>query len=545
MKKVILLVLIAFIFIAPVKADLTDEQADDIAAFATNFIIEGNKRLDKNNLPLLAYYQGQARIDGYHNKLSYVPNNYKGTFAVNAYKWTFDCASFVSYLYNHTFGLNLIRNSSSGEPYLVRDFTADTGHFKTIKSNVLGANIDLNDLKKGDIIIYVGSHVMIYVGDGKIAESTSSCISKGNKNLGFQVVSLASRFGGTKLTVKRVKDGVISKTKKANTKVTWLDTRETVDLVPKKPVVPEPKPKDDDTKKTPPTISYEKPSKEWVKSVKVVFNLKAKNGLSSYSLTTSGDKWTTISGTSYKLTTKFTKNGTYILKVKDKKNLITTEKIVISTIDTEPPLIIKLSAEPHGKYSLITLTAIDSESGLNEKAYSFDNGFTWTLKETYEATESKKYTIKVRDKVGNINSTVISINITEPNPPVINNILFGDSSNNQRKVSISVLNCEDCKINIKNTLTQANDNWLDLTAGTYITYLTEGEYVATIKRSDGKTATRSFKLEIIKTNDVPSNDINSNNEFDSTVIIVIAMIMVGILIISILISGKFRRSNMV
>ena len=64
-------------FILPVKADLTQEQAEDVAFFAENFILEGNKRISSDGFPIFAYMQGQARIDGYQEKLYHVTYDYK------------------------------------------------------------------------------------------------------------------------------------------------------------------------------------------------------------------------------------------------------------------------------------------------------------------------------------------------------------------------------------------------------------------------------------------------------------------------------------
>ena len=76
MKKIIIIVLILFIPLL-VKADLTKEQQDDIAEFATNFITYGYKKehLDSQGFSIHAYDQG-TRNEGFYNKLAYMNNDY-------------------------------------------------------------------------------------------------------------------------------------------------------------------------------------------------------------------------------------------------------------------------------------------------------------------------------------------------------------------------------------------------------------------------------------------------------------------------------------
>ncbi len=506
MKKVIISLIVLFIFILPVKADLTQDQENDIAAFAANFIIEGNKRLDKNGYPLLTYMQGQARIDGYQSKLYKVTYDYNHKNYVNANKWTFDCASFASYVYYHTFGLILTYSqtsqvdsysglkirSATANPYQVSAFVDDANrgeHFYYIKKGVTGANMPLNELKKGDLIIYVGHHIMVYVGDGKIAEATTSCISK--NNLGMQVIPLTSKYAGTTLSVIRIKNKIISPSIVANTKVKWLDTGETVELVSHAP-------KPDEY----PTISYTKPSTDWAKSVSIEFQLSAPNGLKSYSFSESSDNWTNVSGKTYTLKKTINKNGTYILKIKDTKGLEKQEKVVISSIDDIKPIIKTLSAVSKDNYSTIVVSAEDQESGLADKPYSFDAGLTWTNITNLDVNIEKEYIVNVKDKAGNIISMPINVKIssTVTATPSIANVINGEAANGTRKMTIVVLNCTNCKIIVKNGGVTPTDSeqWVPLTTNSYITYLASGSYNVWVKDNTGQLLTKAFNVEIAK-----------------------------------------------
>ena len=503
MKKIILVLSLLFIFISPVKADLTKDQENDIALFATNFINEGNKRIDKNGYPLLAYMQGQARIDGFQSKLYKITYDYNHKNYVNAYKWTFDCSSFASFIYYHTFNLVLTYNktgnidsysglplrSPTANPYQVSAFVedADKGeHFYYIKKGVNGANINLNDLKKGDLLIYVGHHIMVYVGNGNIAEATVSCISK--NNLGMQVIPLTSKYSDTKLSVIRIKDRIIPKESVATTNITWLDTNETVDLVQHAP-------KEEEY----PKISYNKPSEAYNKSISIEFQLNAVSGLKSYSFSESGDNWIDISGNNKKITKTILNNGTYYFKVKDQKGLTKEEKIVITTIDNIKPIVKTLSVIQKDNYSIISVVAEDLESGLADNPYSFDRGLTWVSKNTYDVNIEKEYIVSVKDKAGNIIElpVKVKINNTNSNFPLISDIIFGEVKNDTKKVTIVFLNCPNCQI----AITKNNENPLNygtLNTSNYITYLKEGNYRIHLKDDAGNTLTKSFKVEIPK-----------------------------------------------
>ena len=53
-------------------------------------------------------------------------------------------------------------------------------------NNVKVSSIDFSRMQKGDLVIIVGSHIMVYIGDGNIAHFSSSAIQKGS-NLGSEV----------------------------------------------------------------------------------------------------------------------------------------------------------------------------------------------------------------------------------------------------------------------------------------------------------------------------------------------------------------------
>ena len=120
MKKIIIIFLILFIPLL-VKADLTKQQQEDIATFATKFITEGRTKehLDSQGFSILAYDQG-TRNEGFYGKLAYLRKDYNGINQINGNKWNFDCASFAAWVYYHCFGVKAMSNS--GSPWVVSSF---------------------------------------------------------------------------------------------------------------------------------------------------------------------------------------------------------------------------------------------------------------------------------------------------------------------------------------------------------------------------------------------------------------------------------------
>ena len=523
---------IFFFFLNHVEADLTKEQENDIASFTTNFILEGNKRTDKNGYPLIAYMEGQARIDGYQSKLYKVGYDYNHINYINAYKWTFDSSSFASYIYYHTFNLVLtysklaekdqysgltLRNPEAN-PYQISSFLEDAEkeeHFYYVKKDINGSSIDFKNVKKGDLIVKDNTNLMIYVGDEKVAGSTPNAIN--NSNLGFQIASLKDNYHDASLNIIRVKNDIIPKNMKANTKITWLDTNEVVELVKEKSKIEENI-----------EISYIIPNKNWTQSLTINFSLNAVDELKSYSFSNGEDIWTDISGKSYNLSLKFEQNGTYYLKVRDSKDNEKIEKIIISSIDNNSPIINSLSAIQHGKYSVIEVEASDEESGLAENSFSFDNGKTWTAKNTFDVTVEKEYLVMVKDKAGNVSSMEIMVKIAEQSLPKIENIILGEESNLTKKVTIVVLNCNDCQIAIKGD--KDTTVWNTVSNNTYEIYLKEGEYEVLLKDASNNASTQNFKVELKEKG-------NYNHK------IIISMLFLTSIIVAILIIKKHKNNK--
>ena len=264
MKKIqkrLLCMIFVFLCLSSVCfAAITEQQGEDVAAFAIKFFEEGNSRRDEKGFPLLTYAltgswnnNVKLRTTGYNGQMTYIKNNgyyYSGgRYLELGDKWAMDCGTTVLFLLKNTLGLELL--TKDGEPWHVVDIYRDACKrenskvFEFVYRDVAVGRIDYSKLQKGDVIGYYtsdGNHGMLYVGDGLIAHANRDMIrSYGNNKIsGFQVNKLNNYFlSGTHVRVYRIKDGIIPEDLVVNGVVTWPDTGETVDLLEREPEVEE------------------------------------------------------------------------------------------------------------------------------------------------------------------------------------------------------------------------------------------------------------------------------------------------------------------
>lgn len=139
---------------------------------------------------------------------------------------------------------------------------------------------------------------------------------------------------------------------------------------------------------------------KWTKEVNLLISATNKNGIRDY----------TINNNSYtnndmplNINYKINKNGTYNIKVSDIYGNVTTKSINIKNIDNTSPIIKKIQKSSiTSKGCYYSVTAVDYDSKLPSKAYSYDNGVTWTSNRKIYVKSGDKYTITVRDNANNI-----------------------------------------------------------------------------------------------------------------------------------------------
>ena len=167
------------------------------------------------------------------------------------------------------------------------------------------------------------------------------------------------------------------------------------------------------------------------------------------------------------------KDTTFIARITDGTNTVSSEVITLSNFDHEGPNITSVTGNPDkwtNKDVTLTVNATDSKSGLADIAYSFDGGTTW------QKENSKTYTsntngivIKVKDKVGNITTyPVVAITKIDKIKPTCS--WNGESTswtNQNRTISVS---CNDLGGSNCNATT-LNKSWLFNTGTTKTTNL--------------------------------------------------------------------------
>ncbi|MBQ7463963.1 MAG: hypothetical protein IJS86_03785, partial [Lachnospiraceae bacterium] len=117
-------------------------------------------------------------------------------------------------------------------------------------------------------------------------------------------------------------------------------------------------------------------------------------------------------------------NGTYTVCVRDALgNTSDVRTVRVTDIDNKRPKIINAVAEREntsGKFaasSRITVTASDEESGLSGEAFFFEAEGRWKSENTYKAKRNGVYHFRVRDRVGNVESSYYTVENIDPDAP--------------------------------------------------------------------------------------------------------------------------------
>ena len=144
------------------------------------------------------------------------------------------------------------------------------------------------------------------------------------------------------------------------------------------------------------------------------------------------------------------KNGVYHIKVKDIIGNTTTQRIFVDNIDDQPPTIHKLSSNQTQWTKETIMLTVEAEdyhtlpidpnttnpkesakevtnpigSGLADKAYSWDDGNTWTDSKHLEVDKNGIYKVIVRDNIGNQTEATITIRNIDKTKPLIESVSY-------------------------------------------------------------------------------------------------------------------------
>ncbi|MDE7239958.1 MAG: hypothetical protein K2N41_09655, partial [Lachnospiraceae bacterium] len=174
---------------------------------------------------------------------------------------------------------------------------------------------------------------------------------------------------------------------------------------------------------TPPSISGTQTPQHWTKDV-VCLTVTAsddQSGIPEWAYQWGDGDWNPAS------LFNVTANGDYPVTVRDAAGNTASYTFHVTQIDRVAPAVsARLATEDwHDGSNTIYIQASDQESGLDELAYSYDGGATWTANAGYEISTSGDYIVLVRDAVGNITEsrihaekTTVMPDSNEPTEPI-------------------------------------------------------------------------------------------------------------------------------
>ena len=272
---------------------------------------------------------------------------------------------------------------------------------------------------------------------------------------------------------------------------------------------------------TPPTLDVGYSTTEWTKDgVKLV--------LTSVDQASPGGTAGTVSlsvvgsdGTSYPTDHLFTSNTSGTVTSTDDVGNAVSKPFSITNVDTTVPKI-SISADvasPTNKDVTLKITGSDAESGLNAKPYSWD-GKTWTDVATKAVSTNGVYTGYIRDAVGNISSTTISVANIDKVAPTISGYSYSTEAPCNTSVVVTV-NATDTGLGLA-------DSAYSFNGGAYgtsnkLTVTANGTYTVAVKDKAGNITNGSFKVSNLDfeapviSSVVPSTTAETNKDVTLTI----------------------------
>lgn len=176
-------------------------------------------------------------------------------------------------------------------------------------------------------------------------------------------------------------------------------------------------------------VSFTNTNAEWTKeasTLKVcVTEPVAGLSLAPYTYTFSG-------GTTYGDSCIVSENGVYSVTVTGSNGQNVTTSLEVSNIDKTSPQIQNFYVDkeyPEYESAMLVVEATDTESGLAEKAYSFNGGASYDSVNTCKITSNGTYTVYVQDKVGNVDTRTLTVNCFAKKPETTTGTQAGTGGN--------------------------------------------------------------------------------------------------------------------
>lgn len=248
-------------------------------------------------------------------------------------------------------------------------------------------------------------------------------------------------------------------------------------------------------------------NEKWEKTKKIKITAKDNIRILGWAVTeneNNPNEWTLLDIVSPTLDMEYeiTKNGKFFIWTKDSADNSTNKTIEISKIDNNAPNIsytINKDSLFTSGFITINAEATDEESGLSESPYSWDNSSWGKENKSLKVTDNGRYTIYVKDNVGNVSSKEIMIDdfaikakatINEGN--IIKSVNPSSSWNNNTNLDVQII--------LKNNI--------DIMAWQINTGNVEPNGYVIIKKNEKDSNSSNYKNE---TNTINTNNVTTQN----------------------------------
>ncbi len=181
-------------------------------------------------------------------------------------------------------------------------------------------------------------------------------------------------------------------------------------------------------------------------------------------------------------TTTVTGNGTYTCSITYTDESSggvgsVNASITVNNIDNQGPTISANQTEGWTKESvLLTATAEDGQSGLDENAYSWD-GNEWLPGAERSVTENGSYTLKVRDRLGNQSEYTFTVSNIDREAPVIETWQLSNEEYTDQPITLTITAADhgaglaDQAYSLDGEHWQSENAFVIEQSGTYIVYV--------------------------------------------------------------------------
>ncbi len=248
------------------------------------------------------------------------------------------------------------------------------------------------------------------------------------------------------------------------------------------------------------------------KAARIYVEAEDETGFPQEAVSIDGGKWQA------KRYLNVSENGPHTFRVRDLFGYIAEDTINVTDIDLSGPVVnCSIRAEnPAGNYAksrTICVNAEDTEAGLDEKAYSFDDGKTWQSAPEYQFAQDQNAALRVRDALGNQSERqefeITGIDCIKPVIDSVTEKRVGESGIYARGAFLTV-NAHDNESGLEDKYLSSDggENW---SGEREIPALRSDDYMIYVRDAVGNIETRKAEVRNIDT-EAPSCLVTGNPE---------------------------------